>query len=210
MKPSPLLMVLLCLCPWASFAQTASPADTPPRFGRLAPDQIQAIQGIGRSVLAARHGETADPVAEGLRADLKTLAAGLEDASQTNDPDVRIQGTRAGNSQNRHQAQRDALRGHLEAARQHRQQWRAAADQTATSDGQRAQHEHQFKKSDELQQEIDTALASGERANLAALRERLRPKSLGEVVAEQRAAARAAGQTVPEPEPTLSTLVRHR
>lgn len=68
-------------------------------------------------------------------------------------------------------------------------------------------------KSSALHDELEAALAAPSADNasrLANLRERLRPKTLPEVLAERQAADRQAGESIPEPTPTISTITRHR
>jgi len=64
-----------------------------------------------------------------------------------------------------------------------------------------------------LRDDIHAALDSpstGDGSSIAKLRDRLRPRTMAEVLAGQRAAAQEAGVPLPEPTPTISTLIRHR
>ncbi len=70
-------------------------------------------------------------------------------------------------------------------------------------------------KSNALQDEVNSAInissvTSADATRLNALRDRLRPKTLTEVMAERNTALREAGQQVPEPTPSISTITHHR
>jgi hypothetical protein len=183
-----------------------------PVFGPLAPEEIRVIQGLGQAVLAARQGETSDPVEDDLRNEMKELGAALERSIGTATPKIQL---RTGDGARQQESARDdryaKVRSRLAAVRQRAERLRASP---RSGDAVRSMRSADLlSKAAQLNDEIGAALDSpdAERAaQLARLRERLRPKTLLEVLAEQEAAAREAGEPIPEPTPTISTIVQHR
>lgn len=80
-------LVCLTLCALSATAQTGKPStaeakkDKGAHFsGPLSPAEMESIQGLGRTVLAAQQSATPDPTQEALRNDLLAMSAALDQA----------------------------------------------------------------------------------------------------------------------------------
>ena len=187
----------------------------------LPPGTIQTIQLIGRSVLAAKHNEIADPNAAQVKTRLQNLGQSLDEVIKA-DVKPTPGALRVANSLDQNKTKSTAdheveLREHqqdvdqktntlkqrlseLKAENQHRRQTLSESPEN----GHQPQMRHLLDKSQAISDEVDVALVdkSPERmTKLMRLRDRLTIKSLSEV---------QPARTVAEDTPTISTITRHR
>jgi len=226
MKLNCFLIPFVCMmaCPTGASAQAtdAKKSMDRPAFSRLSARELRVIQGMGQAVLAAQQNATDDPVQAELRNEMRELGAAVEHSLVTVTPHIQLRDARAdtapeqrrfGSQQNGASSDRyTSLRNRLIGARLRADRLRSTAPSASAVDGARATD--LLSKAIELQNEVGAALddAAGAEtsARLAGVRERLRPKTLREILAEREAADREAGQPAATPTPTLSTIVRHR
>lgn len=83
------LIALICMtiCALSATAQSGNQSTSDAKkdkdahfLGKLPPSELQTIQGLGRSVLAAQQSATPDPTQEALRNDLKAMRTALDQA----------------------------------------------------------------------------------------------------------------------------------
>lgn len=83
------LIALICMtiCALSATAQSDNQSTSDAKkdkdahfLGKLPPSELQTIQGLGRSVLAAQQSATPDPTQESLRNDLKAMRTALDQA----------------------------------------------------------------------------------------------------------------------------------
>ena len=194
----------------------------------IAPQELQSIQIIGRSVLAAKHGEQAEPNAEFLKQRLQAIHKSLEklhnENMQLHASEIKIESavdtSKATNTPNTKQSVLiDKLKAKnsqkiedeltQESAQLHKQveDIRGKTPNYERGDNPEEVHDHRPRladltdKSQQLVAEVNQALvATGEERTrkLEQLRERLQTKSLGELLPKA------------EPVPTITTITHHR
>lgn len=226
------LLISASAAPAAEDIQTTTATARPlPAYHGLDPATIQAIQGIGRGVLAAKHSSEADGDEDGLRDELRTLSSALDEVLALSQPSVALlaQGDRTLQSQNgkesadhrpggaadgssafdRDGAKVGMLRSKLSSLHE-RLARLTPSSQRNGGDALSQRKANLATKAAEIRDALTEALedSTGRRKErLAAIRERLRVKTLPEHLADLR---RTSGAPEPEPAPTISTIVRHR
>lgn len=208
----------------AQIADTTRPKG-PPAFGRLSPADLRVIQGMGRAVLFAHQTAIDDPVQVAVRNDMRELGAAVDQSLFTATPQIQIDAGKtlrpdANDIRDRRSGLRPdsdlpdryvAVRSRLSMARQRTDRLRGGEAPSNAAESERAFA--LLTKAAALHDEIGAALdgpVADKGSRLAGLRERLRPRTLTEVLAEREAAGRVAGEAVAEPTPTITTIVRHR
>jgi hypothetical protein len=200
-RSSWLVVVATALCAWSAAA-----ADEPkPALKGLSPEQIRAVQFVGRAVLAAKHSETEDPQHAQLRDRLQDLRKTLDElaavAPGAGAPTLAAQPGRRGAGA----ALDDAhpLTQDLRARRRAMQAARAGVEQELarrTPEDRRTQfHSAAAKKVEEIELDLERALnapVERRRARLLELRARLEDNPLKNVPSDD--------------SPGLATIVRHR
>ena len=223
----PIALLCALVCAGAANAQTtdATKGKGPPAFGRLGAEELRVIQGLGHAVLSAHQAATDDPVQAALRNDMRELGAAVDQSLVTAMPRIQVDDgktTRPNvrDSEDRRPDLRQdsaspdryaAIRSRLSGARQRAERLRVGT--LPLNSGESARTSGLLSKTAGLHDEIAAALdgpAADRGSRLAGLRQRLRSKTLAEILAEREAASREAGEAIPEPTPTITTIVRHR
>jgi hypothetical protein len=198
-----LLMALLSSPVWSQ--QPFTPQQP---VGELAPDQIAAIQRIGKSVLGAKQSYIAPAALSAASAELAALKKSIDisqsvasDNSMTLTPSSQTsQASAEKDQQTRFEKKKQELDAHLQSIRT----LHKALDEHAAgnSDGkERTMERGASAKLTELEQELAEAQAAPDTerwTRLGALAQKLTPQSLS-----------AVSKTV-ETQPTISTIVEHR
>lgn len=158
----------------------ANPAASAPHFGRLRPEEIQALQAVGVAVLGAKAGQRNDASTEDLKTELQALAIELDQITQVPDA-VQIGQPNTKNDQNSKGSDNDSasiLHARLKRIDGKRKIEHDKALQSGDQ-GKIASADAHSKKVDELTQEVSDALATTDEdriARLTALRARLQLK----------------------------------
>lgn len=216
---------------YAAPAQGEAPASTArPVLGALNAGQLSQIQVLGRAVLAAKGSQQASSEELALQNDLHTLAASIDQALKVSQPSLTLSIAKpaAGATGVSTNAQSDAskvrraqtdnkLNTQLANLHRHRQNINALVPAGDETSRERIGHVQQIaKRIEPIELSVQEALAEPDDAKrfakLVALKQKLRPRSLGQWWRDQEEEARLAGTAAPLPptSPTLTTLTQHR
>lgn len=205
----------------------------PTNLQELPPDTIQTIQLIGRSVLAAKHGESVDPNTAQVKSRLQNLRQSLDDVIKVDvepvsgeltasSPTASIntdtnKNSSSSNKSNKFQTDHEAKQqqhqqnvavlkqsiSDLKADNQQRRQSLVGRDESTESEHQ-PHIRNLLDKSQAFTDEVDAALADNGPEHMAKLMQ-LRDRLTIKTLNDMKSVKTAAKET-----PTMSTITRHR
>lgn len=177
----------------------------------LAPEQLEIVRGVGRSVLASRHNIAEDPDVISMKETLHGLRDTVSSALSVSTPSIAITDKAATMTAERftRPATDGDVRNRLSELKARRLQLQSRAAQ-GNDEQTRARLNSLAMVASSLETETGhvLALADGERIEqLAKLRERLEPQALDQRI---RSGLTEGGHTLPLSTPTLITITEHR
>lgn len=185
-------------------------AQMPHKTGELAPDQVEAVQRIGQTVLGAKGGYVPAPTMSAVRTELKALQEAVEKSQSvlaSPSTTITLHGTVAtptSDAEKDHEARRIKERQDMDLHLQSLRARHAELDAHAAAETDEMERSLERGASDkllELEQELADVQAAPESERLqrlGKLQEKLTPQS-----------KLSAGEPTEHP-PTISTIVEHR
>ena len=204
----------------------ATPQNTArPVYGALDAAQLNQIQTVGRSVLAAKGSQQSSVEEQALLSELHNLSASVDQALRFTPPtSLSLESTpgaaasasvKQGNPSSTHQERLKAqLVPELDRLSQRCQQIDAMSSRDEATKTQIIHVQHLSTQAGILEQSVRDALAVTDDAErftrLAQIKQRLRSRSLQEYWNDREEEAVASGKPLPAKTPTLTTLTKHR
>lgn len=232
MKPCCLVAAIVAVFAHASAAHSAEPANgqssARPALGALDAKQRSQIQGIGQTLLAAKGSRVPTTEEKALLDALHGLATTVDQALTLNAPSIQIAASadKTGDTistqgmqskPTRQTKTRSLLDPLVTRLRQHRQNIETLPDSKDDVTQVKVVHAKALaRQAGALERAVSDAMAipddAARFARLAEIKQRLRPKTLDEVLRDQAADPAPASQSAPAsgPAPTLTTITRHR
>lgn len=212
----------------AAASQAASDVRARPAFGPLSAGQIMQIQGLGRSVLTAKHNQLPTEEEQTLVVELRALSQEIEQATQPQAGKIEAGSVVAERPMaTRSQVVRSALLPRLTKLQQRRVTLESASSRPSAAtanaegaDGRQSRLHRLSQQAQDIERSVQAALElpEGQRhAKLVELSHRLKPRTHDEWIGEQRRAGATgdpkglvAAADQGSPTPTLTTLTQHR